>query len=325
MKSWCLSLVALLAASDARAWGHRGHQTLATLGSQIVSTQNLFWTANATNMGMLSNVPDRYWKVRATAAKEKPTHYFQPDAFFSTPDQFFRFPRAYPDAVKEFTRETIEENGTAPWRIKQFYNLAVAAFAKKDLVLGLQMAGAMSHYVGDLSQPLHVTKNYDGQETGNKGVHKYFETDLLEQTQAESLSSEVKARAQALLKDPAFLAQFNGSVEDVIFAEIDRAYAFKDPLIDIDLSQGRGPKGSAALLEMAKDRLADGAATLALLLNRISQDSNVDAEGASVTVPVPKWVEPKYDLLAASDGASSTVSDVELFRASLVEEDDCAH
>ena len=37
----------------------------------------------------------------------------------------------------------------------------------------------ISHFVGDLSQPLHTSKNYDGWETGQGGVHAYFETDVV--------------------------------------------------------------------------------------------------------------------------------------------------
>jgi hypothetical protein len=33
----------------------------------------------------------------------------------------------------------------------------------------------LSHYIGDLYMPLHLTKNYNGQLTGQKGAHERFE------------------------------------------------------------------------------------------------------------------------------------------------------
>jgi hypothetical protein len=44
----------------------------------------------------------------------------------------------------------------------------------------LLLAGLIGHYVGDLTQPLHVTENFDGQATGQRGVHAYFEEEVVD-------------------------------------------------------------------------------------------------------------------------------------------------
>jgi hypothetical protein len=41
-------------------------------------------------------------------------------------------------------------------------------------------AAILCHYVGDLNVPLHTTENYDGQLSGQKGVHRRWETGLVE-------------------------------------------------------------------------------------------------------------------------------------------------
>jgi DNA-directed RNA polymerase specialized sigma24 family protein len=38
----------------------------------------------------------------------------------------------------------------------------------------------MGHYVADLAQPLHVTENHDGQLTGQKGLHHWFEENVVD-------------------------------------------------------------------------------------------------------------------------------------------------
>src|SRR5262245_63661018 len=42
----------------------------------------------------------------------------------------------------------------------------------------------MSHYIQDAHQPLHASINYDGQMTGNTGIHARFETALFERFQS---------------------------------------------------------------------------------------------------------------------------------------------
>lgn len=37
----------------------------------------------------------------------------------------------------------------------------------------------LGHYVGDAHQPLHCTRNYDGQYTGNNGIHSRYETAMI--------------------------------------------------------------------------------------------------------------------------------------------------
>lgn len=40
-------------------------------------------------------------------------------------------------------------------------------------------AAHLGHYVADGHQPLHTTTNYDGQLTGNQGIHKRFEHEMI--------------------------------------------------------------------------------------------------------------------------------------------------
>ena len=43
---------------------------------------------------------------------------------------------------------------------------------------------SLAHYIQDAHQPLHATNNYDGQLTGNNGIHARFETALFERFQS---------------------------------------------------------------------------------------------------------------------------------------------
>ncbi|MGZ3690486.1 MAG: S1/P1 nuclease [Pseudobdellovibrio sp.] len=280
---------------SALAWGSMGHQIVAYSGAQLTTDGQAFWQANANGMRQLTTVPDRVWKALSTGSQERPTHFFQGDAYTSdannTDLQFF--PKSYADAVAQYGQSTITVNGTAPWRVAQFYALTVQALKSQNVQQALQYAGAMSHYIGDLSQPLHVSANYDGQQTGNNGIHSYFETTNLKDEMA--IRADVLQRAQALLKDPQFLAQFNGDIISSLYFEAARSLHQRDQILDTDTKLGRTGAGAAAQLEIAKQRMADGAATLAIVLSRAWRDSGQTLNASPVAVSDPAWVPPSYN------------------------------
>ncbi len=43
----------------------------------------------------------------------------------------------------------------------------------------LVAAGLLSHFVADLGQPFHSSRDYDGFETGQGGIHSYYETQIV--------------------------------------------------------------------------------------------------------------------------------------------------
>jgi hypothetical protein len=299
--------------SIALAWGAKGHQIIAYTGADLASNGQTFWQANLEPMRQLSTVPDRVWKSNATKAGEAPTHWFQVDAYFSESNMsdVLTFPNSYVDATTEYSESVIVKNGTAPWRIRQLYKMSLDAFKKGNTKAALEYAGTMSHYIGDLSQPLHVTENYDGQLTNDEGIHKYFETTII--GNETEIRADVETRAKKLLKDPAFLKNFNSSLMEVVLLEVERSISFKDQVIKNDLKNGRTAKGAAIQLELAKNRMADGAATLAMILSQLWKDSGLVAHATPMTIEDPEWIKPDFKKLP-------NFSPTQYFVAS---EDDC--
>jgi hypothetical protein len=287
----------LLISNLAFAWGHTGHEKLAEVATTLTTYGHDFWQANMKTMGVLANVPDVVWKAKATYQLEKGTHFFQPDSYFSDPSQFSQFPRDYATAAAKYTSTALDETGTATWRAQQLYTLAVAAFKSGDFQSGIEYAGTMSHYIGDLSQPLHVTKNYDGQETNDKGIHGYFETENIQTVDEATLVAAITQQASAMLSDKNFVQQSAGKVIDTVFNEVSRAYSFKDAVINNDLKLGRSGAGSAAQLKLAESRMGDGAATLAIVLSRMWNEAGNPQPQAVTLNATPTWVRPDYSQL----------------------------
>jgi len=81
---------------------------------------------------------------------------------------------------------------------------------------------------------------------------------------------------------------------DVVLLEIERSIAYKDQVLKNDKDLGRGPQGAAVQLELAKDRMADGAATLALILGQLWRDTRLVANATPVPIEDPAWVVPDF-------------------------------
>jgi hypothetical protein len=292
-----LSLLTIFSGLQAGAWGSKGHQIVTYVGSQVAAENSEpFWQSNADGMRTLSTVPDRVWKGSKTKADEAPTHWFQADAYvkdLNQCDDILAFPKAYDDAVSKYGEQVIIKNGTAPYRIVQMYKLAVASFRSGDLKSGVEEAGAMSHYVGDLSQPLHVSENYDGADTGNTGIHSWFETQNIGDEMA--IRQVVMSRAEALMRDPAFIAETTGDLADVINHEIIRSLLKRDEVLQNDTKLGRDSENAKQVqLDLAEDRMADGAAVLAVVLDRLSQEAGLSQKATAIPVNDPQWIAPDY-------------------------------
>jgi hypothetical protein len=104
---------------------------------------------------------------------------------------FKELPRDYTLAIAKFGRERVEEMGTLPWRVEEFHgNLRRAfeayprrgPFGQLDIVF---FASWLAHYVSDGHVPFHAVVNYDGQLTGQHGIHGRFESALFERYRAQ--------------------------------------------------------------------------------------------------------------------------------------------
>lgn len=208
MRPWLKSAIYLVTLSasvsvlntDAFAWGERGHDLIARVAARLVAQRSSEPTlvapfiAKEHMLGHLANVPDILFRDLPEAkGVEGPTHYFDSEYVFATPT-VQGFPVAIADAVKmseDHGKNLFDHVGTAPWRISQLFYLYVAALKsakpadpakplsraelEEAVNRALLYAGVMAHYVGDLSQPLHTTVDYDGWKKDQGGIHSYFE------------------------------------------------------------------------------------------------------------------------------------------------------
>jgi hypothetical protein len=100
------------------------------------------------------------------------------------PDSVFRFFSDWgridtrPDAA--FFREFISGHGILPWNLQHFQQKLTQAFRERNARQILKLSAEIGHYIGDAHVPLHTCSNYNGQKTGQHGIHGFWESRIPE-------------------------------------------------------------------------------------------------------------------------------------------------
>ncbi len=76
--------------------------------------------------------------------------------------------------------DPLSAHGILPYYLPQHHRRLTQAFVDRDAERILQLAAELGHYVGDAHVPLHTTENYNGQLSGQTGIHAFWESRLPE-------------------------------------------------------------------------------------------------------------------------------------------------
>ena len=118
-------------------------------------------------------------KRRYATEGEACRHYIDID-HYSEDDPFAVVPRRWSEAVEKFSEDTLKAYGIVAWHIPVMVMRLEKAFKGGDISRILHYAADLGHYVGDSHVPLHTTENYNGQLTGQRGIHGFWESRLPE-------------------------------------------------------------------------------------------------------------------------------------------------
>ena len=164
----------------ASAWGFEAHKfVMGRVISLLPPEIRPFFERYQASIVEHSIDPD-LWRT-AGWLEEPPRHFLDMDAYGPYP--FAQMPRVYEDAVKRYGSDFVRKNGTLPWRAEEFYGKLVEAFTQKASYSRENIrffSSVLAHYVADAHVPFHAALNYDGQLTGQWGIHARFESELFE-------------------------------------------------------------------------------------------------------------------------------------------------
>ena len=198
----------LLTPGAAFAWGFEGHRLIMRRAIDLLPAELKPLFERYRDEVVVRVVDPDTW--RNVGWEEDPNHFLD----FGVPEYgaypFQALPRELGAAQERFGQATLARNGMLPWReAEQFGNLRRAfeelpresPYTVSSIVL---FSAVASHYIQDAHQPLHATENYDGQKTGNSGIHSRFERDLIERYQSRLTLTPAPVRPIANPRDAAF-------------------------------------------------------------------------------------------------------------------------
>jgi hypothetical protein len=233
------------------------------------------------DLGYYGNVPDLIWKRPETYSLERAEHYINFEIFERA---MGKDPDWIPSREAFFRKYSVPENaGRAPWRVSELFSELEAvkqslasSGAQKQVQFEAQkkwlmLAGVLGHYVTDLSQPLHVTENHDGQLTAQSGLHVIFESDYVEELHPEIASKILQASKKEHSK---LLKQLEKKPRPQVFSLcldlIRESLKERDELLKTDKRVGRSSTAlaSKAHEEMLVRTMSRGAAYLAVIWSR---------------------------------------------------------
>jgi hypothetical protein len=163
----------------ARAWGFYGHKRINRMAAFTLPPEMFpFFKRHIDFISDHAVDPDRR---RYAVEGEAQRHYIDIDHYAHHGEDVFKvMPRAWNDAVARYTEDTLQAYGIVPWHIEVMFGRLVNAFQRGDVDRILRMSAEIGHYIGDAHVPLHTTKNYNGQLTGQHGIHAFWESRIVE-------------------------------------------------------------------------------------------------------------------------------------------------
>jgi hypothetical protein len=160
-------------------WGYIGHSII-NYNTILTALPEMnffeYWADSLAAHG--SDADDR----KSIDPDEGPKHYIDIDnypEFISTGT----IPQNFDSIVALHGYPFVIEQGILPWAILNTTDSLQAAFENNDLHKAMLLAADLGHYIGDAHMPLHVTRNYNGQYTGQYGVHSRYESSLIQRFQ----------------------------------------------------------------------------------------------------------------------------------------------
>jgi len=172
-----LTLIALvLLPAHAWAWGSATHHYIAQNYSKHLPP-------NMDGLRAYDSVVDAHVTDADTRKSSTPG---ESEKHFIDIDSYSEFlagamPHDSSQIAAKYGASFVENTGVVPWTVGDVMAILTAQFAAQNWSAAALTIADLCHYVGDSTQPLHCCKNYDGQLTGNNGIHSRYETTMMGQ------------------------------------------------------------------------------------------------------------------------------------------------
>jgi len=156
-------------------WGDEGHSLIGRMSTQYFPKAMKEFTTYKDYLNEHSKDPDNRKKDDKSEGMK---HFIDIDFYKEFQNGKMVFSKD--SLLKSYTEKDINKNGILPWATLETYNKLTKAFKDKNKDKVLLYITDLSHYVGDGHQPMHSLTNYDGQLSGQKGLHFRYEITMVD-------------------------------------------------------------------------------------------------------------------------------------------------
>ena len=157
-------------------WGFFSHQKINRLAVFTLPAEMMgFYKKHIQYITEAATYPDRR---RYAVPDEAPRHFIDAEDYGDS--TWTRLPKYWNAAVLQFGEDSLMAHGILPWHINRMFNQLKYSFLLGDPEKILRNSAELGHYVSDAHVPLHTSHNYNGQMTGQNGIHAFWESRLPE-------------------------------------------------------------------------------------------------------------------------------------------------
>ena len=217
----CVAAAMVITPAPASAWGFDVHRFILARAITLLPAEIRPYFQKYEAAVVEHSIDPDLWRTVGWL-EEPPRHFMDLDAYGPYP--FKQLPRAYDEAVARYGKDFVDKNGTLPWRTEEIYAKLAEAFEQRAPYARENIkffSSVIGHYIGDAHVPFHAVINYDGQLTGQWGIHARFETELF---------ARFKDRLQI---DPKPIVPVS-SVRDFMFESLLASFPLVQSVLDAD-------------------------------------------------------------------------------------------
>lgn len=203
MTAFLTILIHMWITPPAFGWGAVGHRIITENGASLAgeaALKNCHVTAAA--LVQHTTDPDNVWRQkRIQYPHEWQAHFFHVD----------RQPKEW----KTLRSAKVARDGNLVYRIVDWTEEARKLRQQGKWAELAERLYGLTHYLGDLTQPLHAHHDYDGEAAGLPGIHSQFETKMVGRFEGEIRAGMKTRLAEEKIPDLWKSLEFRNLVFDV--------------------------------------------------------------------------------------------------------------
>lgn len=200
------------------SWGSTGHKKINRSILYFFNNQILPFSSWVSFLEAHASDADNR---KSTDPNEEPKHYIDIDTYQDFIERGYIIQK-WDSIITIYGYSNVINEGILPWATVNTYDSLVVAFKAGNWNKAALLASDLGHYVGDGHMPLHLTKNYNGQLTGNTGIHSRYE------------STMINAYSSSIIYSGDTNLQYISNVNQYVFDYIYNNYKYKDSILIAD-------------------------------------------------------------------------------------------